>query len=87
MLENLPDNAFIFQYPLSTVGVLAPDRPAGAKFSAARMPSSTPCPLLTPAQQQVWSRGGSRRYLWKPGHVAGSVDYVNFGQGGELPDF
>lgn len=42
--------------------------------------------LVDPAQQ-VWSRGGSRRYLWKPSHVSGAVDYVFYGQGNDLPDF
>ncbi len=30
---------------------------------------------------RLWSRGGSRRYLWKPRHVALAVDYVLYGQG------
>jgi REP element-mobilizing transposase RayT len=29
----------------------------------------------------IWSRGRSRRYLWKPRHVALAIDYVLFGQG------
>ena len=33
---------------------------------------------------QVWARGRSCRYLWKPRHVAGAVDYVLYGQG-DLP--
>jgi REP element-mobilizing transposase RayT len=33
---------------------------------------------------QVWARGRSRRYLWKPRHVAAAVDYVLYGQG-DLP--
>jgi REP element-mobilizing transposase RayT len=37
--------------------------------------------------QQVWSRGGSRRYLWKPNHVEGAVNYVLYGQGDDLPNF
>ena len=28
----------------------------------------------------VWARGRSRRYLWKPRHVAAAVDYVLYGQ-------
>ena len=31
--------------------------------------------------QKVWSRGGSRRYLWKLRHVDLAIDYVLFGQG------
>ncbi len=31
--------------------------------------------------QQIWSRGGSRRYLWKPRHVNLAIDYVLYGQG------
>jgi len=37
--------------------------------------------------QTVWSRGGSRRYLWKPHHVERAVDYVVNGQGDDLPKF
>ncbi len=33
---------------------------------------------------QIWARGRSRRYLWKPRHVAAAVDYVLYGQG-DLP--
>ena len=33
---------------------------------------------------RVWSRGRSRRYLWKPRHVAKAIDYVLYGQG-DLP--
>ncbi len=42
---------------------------------------------LISTDQQVWSRGGSTRYLWKPSHVEGAVDYVLHGQGDDLPDF
>lgn len=38
---------------------------------------------------KVWSRGRSRRYLWKPHHVQAAIDYVLFGQGllpFELPE-
>ncbi len=42
---------------------------------------------LVEAKQQVWSRGGSTRYLWKPAHVSGAIDYVLYGQGEDLPDF
>jgi REP element-mobilizing transposase RayT len=30
---------------------------------------------------KVWSRGRSRRYLWKPRHVELAIDYVLYGQG------
>ncbi len=30
---------------------------------------------------KVWSRGRSRRYLWKPRHVNLAIDYVLYGQG------
>jgi REP element-mobilizing transposase RayT len=33
---------------------------------------------------QIWSRGRSRRYLWKPRHVELAIEYVLFGQG-DLP--
>ena len=39
------------------------------------------------ADQQVWSRGGSTRYLWKPSHVEGAINYVLYGQGDDLPNF
>jgi REP element-mobilizing transposase RayT len=42
---------------------------------------------LVSADQPVWSRGGSRRYLWKPSHVDGAVNYVLYGQGDDLPNF
>ena len=42
--------------------------------------------LISP-EQKIWSRGGSTRYLWKPAHVDGAVDYVLYGQGDDLPDF
>ncbi len=42
---------------------------------------------LISADQQVWSRGGSTRYLWKPTHVDGAVNYVLYGQGNDLPNF
>ena len=34
--------------------------------------------------QRIWSRGGSRRYLWKQRHVNLAIDYVLYGQG-KLP--
>ena len=33
-----------------------------------------------------WARGKSRRYLWKPKHLARAIEYVVYGQG-DLPDF
>jgi len=42
---------------------------------------------LVSDDQTVWSRGGSRRYLWKPHHVERAVDYVINGQGDDLPMF
>lgn len=36
------------------------------------------------SELQIWSRGRSRRYLWKPRHVELAVNYVLFGQG-DLP--
>lgn len=36
---------------------------------------------------RVWSRGRSRRYLWKPRHVEAAIEYTLYGQGDfELPD-
>ena len=42
---------------------------------------------LVDAEQIIWSRGGSTRYLWKPTHVDGAVNYVIYGQGDDLPHF
>ena len=42
---------------------------------------------LVSTDQQIWSRGGSTRYLWKPSHVEGAIDYVLYGQGDDLPNF
>jgi len=42
---------------------------------------------LVDKEQQVWSRGGSTRYLWKPLHLDRAIDYVLYGQGDDLPDF
>ena len=36
---------------------------------------------LVGPRQRVWSRGRSRRYLWKPRHVEAAVNYVLFCQG------
>ena len=33
-----------------------------------------------------WARGKSRRYLWKPKHVARAIHYVLYEQG-DIPDF
>ena len=35
----------------------------------------------------VWSRGKSRRYLWKPRHVSLAIEYVLYGQGDDLAEF
>jgi REP element-mobilizing transposase RayT len=35
-------------------------------------------------ETQIWSRGRSRRYLWKPRNVIQAIDYVLYGQG-DLP--
>jgi REP element-mobilizing transposase RayT len=42
---------------------------------------------LAAADQKVWSRHGSTRYLWTDEHVLKACDYVSLGQGGELPRF
>ncbi len=36
---------------------------------------------LVEANERVWSRGRSRRYLWKPKHVEAAVNYVRYRQG------
>lgn len=37
--------------------------------------------MLVDPESRLWSRGGSRRYLWKPRHVALAVEYVLYEQG------
>jgi len=39
---------------------------------------------LVPPDSIVWSRGRSRRYLWKPHHLAGAIDYTLNRQGPDL---
>src|SRR5262249_55680035 len=36
---------------------------------------------LIPHDTKVWSRGRSRRYLWKENHVSAAIDYVLYCQG------
>lgn len=36
---------------------------------------------LVEGNTKVWSRGRSRRYLWKPRHVAAAIEYTVYGQG------
>ena len=36
---------------------------------------------LVEPDTKVWSRGRSRRYLWKPAHVKGAIEYTLYGQG------
>ena len=33
------------------------------------------------SSENVWARGSSTRYLWKPKHVTGAIDYVLYSQG------
>jgi len=42
---------------------------------------------LVTRDQTIWSRGGSRRYIWKPEQMERAVNYVLYCQGDELPDF
>lgn len=37
--------------------------------------------VLVSPETRVWSRGRSRRYLWKPKHVQAAIDYVLYSQG------
>jgi REP element-mobilizing transposase RayT len=36
---------------------------------------------LISSEMKIWSRGRSRRYLWKPRHVNAAIDYVLYCQG------
>jgi REP element-mobilizing transposase RayT len=36
---------------------------------------------LISGDTKIWSRGRSRRYLWKPRHVQAAIDYTLYGQG------
>jgi len=42
---------------------------------------------LVDAGVRPWARGRSRRYLWKPEHVARAIHYVFHEQGETIPDF
>ena len=42
---------------------------------------------LVKKDKKLWSRGKSRRYLWKPRHVSLAIEYVLYGQGCDLRDF
>ena len=42
--------------------------------------------FLIDRETKVWARGGSRRYLWKPRHVAAAIEYVLYGQGDIIAD-
>jgi len=42
---------------------------------------------LISSDAKVWSRGRSRRYLWKPRHVGAAIEYTLNGQGDfEMPE-
>lgn len=42
---------------------------------------------LINTETKVWSRGRSRRYLWKPRHVMAAIEYTLYGQGDfEMPE-
>ncbi len=43
--------------------------------------------FIIDANAKPWARGKSRRYLWKPRHVALAIEYVLYGQGDVLPEF
>ncbi len=42
---------------------------------------------LVPPETKIWSRGKSRRYLWKPRSVELAIDYTLNQQGDHLIDF
>jgi REP element-mobilizing transposase RayT len=57
---------------------MKPERIADAlKANATKMLREA---LLVTADTKVWSRGRSRRYLWKPRHVSAAIDYVLYCQ-------
>ncbi|MBK8465162.1 MAG: transposase [Chloracidobacterium sp.] len=61
---------------------MKPERLADAlKANATKMLREA---LLISSDTKVWSRGRSRRYLWKPRHVSGAIDYVLYCQS-DLP--
>jgi REP element-mobilizing transposase RayT len=42
---------------------------------------------LISVDTKVWSRGRSRRYLWKPRHISAAIEYTLYGQGDfEMPE-
>ena len=42
---------------------------------------------LVSQEHRIWSRGGSTRYLWKPPHLDGAIDYVLYCQGDDFLNF
>ncbi|MEP7214313.1 MAG: transposase [Acidobacteriota bacterium] len=60
---------------------LKPERIADTfkAYSTRRLRETVPISTET----KVWSRGRSRRYLWKPGHVDAAVSYTLYSQGDE----
>ena len=40
-----------------------------------------------PHEHSPWVEKGSKRYLWNERHIDAAVEYVNFGQGRDLPQF
>jgi REP element-mobilizing transposase RayT len=60
-------------------GDCTPESMLGAmKYRASRYLSLRTC---RKTGKKVWTRGGSRRYLWTPEQVAAAVNYVVLGQG------
>jgi REP element-mobilizing transposase RayT len=39
---------------------------------------------LATETERIWSRGKSRRYLWKPRNVIAAINYVLYGQGEQI---
>lgn len=65
------------------IGVAAKPERIGDALKAAATKRLHELGLIS-QDRKVWSRGRSRRYLWKDAHVDGAIDYVLYGQG-DLP--
>lgn len=42
---------------------------------------------LINAEDKVWARHGSTKYLWTNEHIEQATEYVLYGQGDDLPEF
>ena len=70
---------------VTAIGLIPPERALSAfKANATRQMRQDGC---WRQESSPWAEKGSKRYLWNEQSVAKAIEYVLYGQGGELPDF